>query len=175
MKKVIIIVAIVLIGIFLLYNVGFEIGNTKIGKQLDEIELNSKFDLKNSPFSKEYLANKDVIVVNLWASWCKPCIEELPTFSKLAVSFPTVEFVYLSIDKDEKDLAAAIKKHSVPNDITLKNAEYRKAIRNFLEGRDTNSLIRTDLVPVTYVIQDGKVVFKETGTIDFDDFSKKLK
>lgn len=174
MKKIIVIVSVVLIGIFLLYNVGFEIGNTKFGKQTDEIEVGSKFDLKNSQFSKDYLSNNSVIVVNLWASWCKPCIEEFPIFSKLSNDYPNVQFSYLSIDKDKIDLIDAIKKHSVKNDITLKNSQYRKAIRNFLEGRDLNSMIRTDIVPVTYVIKNGKVVFKETGSINYDDFFKKL-
>lgn len=47
-------------------------------------------------------------VVNLWASWCAPCREELPVFAKLEKLEKDVEFFYVSGD-EEKDLAEAIK------------------------------------------------------------------
>jgi len=48
------------------------------------------------------------------------------------------------------------------------------AIRNFLENRDPKSLIQTEIVPVTYIIKNGKVIYKENGTIDYQEFSRKL-
>lgn len=37
-------------------------------------------------------------VVNFWATWCKPCIKELPYFTKAAEEFPAVEFIFISLD-----------------------------------------------------------------------------
>ncbi len=49
-----------------------------------------------------------VKVVNLWASWCAPCIKELADFAKAEPKLKDVEFFYVSGD-DEKDAAAAEK------------------------------------------------------------------
>jgi thiol-disulfide isomerase/thioredoxin len=44
-----------------------------------------------------------VVVLNLWATWCAPCVIEMPTLAKLAESYQgkPVEVVAVSIDKAE--------------------------------------------------------------------------
>jgi len=44
-----------------------------------------------------------VVVVNLWATWCAPCILEMPTLAKLAASGKDRDLVVLavSIDRDK--------------------------------------------------------------------------
>ncbi|MDF2933863.1 MAG: TlpA family protein disulfide reductase [Chryseobacterium sp.] len=173
-KKVLIIISVIFILLFIVYNVGFQFGNITIGKQFDDIERNNKFDIENSKFSKDYLLSDNITVINLWASWCKPCIEEMPIFIKMKKDFPTVKFATLSIDKDEKKLTSSIKDHHINDDITLENSEYRKVIRNFLENRELKSLIKNEIVPVTYIIKNKKVVYKLTGAIDYDELRNKL-
>jgi len=41
------------------------------------------------------------MVVNLWATWCAPCVEELPNFEKASKQYPNVQLVYLSLDLEE--------------------------------------------------------------------------
>lgn len=38
------------------------------------------------------------VVINLWATWCGPCIKEMPYFIKQAQQFPQVKFIFLSLD-----------------------------------------------------------------------------
>src|SRR4051812_965351 len=45
-------------------------------------------------------------VVNLWASWCAPCREELPNFAKAEKNSKDVEFFYVSGDEDKDEAAA---------------------------------------------------------------------
>lgn len=174
MKKFLIALSVIIVLILIIYNVGFQFGDVTIGKQYDSIESESKYDMENSEFSKKYLQDGDVSVINLWASWCRPCIEEMPVFIKLKNNFPAVKFATISIDKDEKKLSQSIRKFHLTNDITLENSEYRRAIRNFLDNRELKSLIRTEVVPVTYIIKNRKVIYKTTGTIDYDTFSVQL-
>jgi thiol-disulfide isomerase/thioredoxin len=54
-----------------------------------------------------------VKVINFWASWCKPCIEELPHFDKVQEKLKDLKysFVYVSLDfEDKKERAAQILK-----------------------------------------------------------------
>ncbi len=39
-------------------------------------------------------------VINLWATWCKPCVEELPSFVKAEESpdYKNTEFIFVSVD-----------------------------------------------------------------------------
>ena len=53
----------------------------------------------------------NIIVVNLWATWCPPCVREMPSLGKLANFYKDkkLKVVAISIDKPEKT-DAAIKK-----------------------------------------------------------------
>lgn len=63
----------------------------------------------------EDLTTGQVTVVNFWATWCPPCREELPEFSKLATQFPgkPVSFYSVCIDQ-EKDLIASVVNETQP-------------------------------------------------------------
>jgi thiol-disulfide isomerase/thioredoxin len=37
-------------------------------------------------------------VVNFWATWCKPCIAEMPHFVRYAEENPDVQFTFISLD-----------------------------------------------------------------------------
>lgn len=44
-----------------------------------------------------------VLVVNYWASWCAPCVEEMPAFSRLQQQYATkgVQFIGIGVDEVE--------------------------------------------------------------------------
>ncbi|MFZ4712881.1 MAG: TlpA family protein disulfide reductase [Bacteriovoracaceae bacterium] len=52
---------------------------------------------------------KPIIILNFWASWCSPCLKELPALKKLAETFPETLHV-ITINTDEDDQAKAIQK-----------------------------------------------------------------
>jgi thiol-disulfide isomerase/thioredoxin len=41
-----------------------------------------------------------VLVVNFWASWCPPCVEEMPTLDKLQAEFKTQNVLFVGIGID---------------------------------------------------------------------------
>ena len=52
----------------------------------------------------------NVVVMNLWATWCAPCKKEMPTLAKLAAAYQAqpVKVLAVSVDKDDDlDLARA--------------------------------------------------------------------
>ena len=42
------------------------------------------------------------LVVNFWATWCAPCVEEMPALNEMAQSMPDVQFVGIGIDTVDK-------------------------------------------------------------------------
>jgi thiol-disulfide isomerase/thioredoxin len=57
-----------------------------------------------------------VVVVNLWATWCAPCVIEMPTLAELAAAYEGRKVVVMPIsldgDKDEAKARAFIAKHA---------------------------------------------------------------
>ncbi|MBI2394143.1 MAG: TlpA family protein disulfide reductase [Deltaproteobacteria bacterium] len=53
--------------------------------------------------------------INVWATWCKPCVEEMPRLQKwqadLSRDGRKVKLLFLSIDENEQDVAAFRAKH----------------------------------------------------------------
>jgi thiol-disulfide isomerase/thioredoxin len=48
--------------------------------------------------------NDTIYVVNFWATWCKPCVKELPAFEQLGIAYKDkkVKVILVSLDFPEK-------------------------------------------------------------------------
>jgi thiol-disulfide isomerase/thioredoxin len=46
--------------------------------------------------------NEKIKVINFWATWCAPCVEELPYFEKLNQKYDQVEVTLVSLDFPNK-------------------------------------------------------------------------
>ena len=101
-----------------------------------------------------------VVVVNFWATWCPPCVAEMPSLDRLqrALSRDGLVVLGVSVDEDEAVLAAFIEKR----DLTLK-------ILRDPGGVVASGAYRTTGYPQTFVI-DAAGLIKETyvGPADWD-------
>ncbi len=101
-----------------------------------------------------------LLVLNFWATWCAPCIQELPSLDQFAKHYngKGVTVLAVSVDRNEKryrDLLSRVKPA-------------------FLTARDPEGNLPanygTYMYPETYVIdQSGKVVYKEANARDWMD------
>ncbi len=169
MKKVLIYSLLVIcIIIFLLTQFGVQIGDVRLGKQID-LKIPQKTNFESSDFYKNYYSTDKLICLNTWATWCGPCVEEMPNLNKLKLSFSdtSILFLSLSIDDDSVKLNKFLNEKKFDfTDITLKNLEYRDAILNTLEGNKIDDYIPMKSVPNTYIIKHKIIIQKLEGEVD---------
>ncbi len=53
--------------------------------------------------------NDTLYIVNFWATWCKPCVEELPSFEKAAQSFSKQPVKIILVSQDAKARTQQVK------------------------------------------------------------------
>ena len=97
-----------------------------------------------------------ILVLNFWASWCPPCVEETPSMSRFASEYAGKGVVVLgvSVDKDEKAYRAFLQKFR-PEFLTARELQ-------------THEDYGTFMYPETYIIDsNGKVLRKFAEEVDW--------
>ena len=96
------------------------------------------------------------ILINFWATWCPPCIAEMPSMQALYDDYEDkVVFLFITNDED-----AAISKF-------LSKHEYTFPI--YREGSEAPKLLHTNSLPTTYLINEtGEIVIDKTGAADWN-------
>jgi thiol-disulfide isomerase/thioredoxin len=101
----------------------------------------------------------EIVIVNFWASWCTPCLEEFPSLVKLAAKYPKDKVLILGINSDEDEQLKAIKrikkKYKINFDIVLDRS-----------GRHTKDFM-ISAIPVSIIFHKGKVIEVSQGAKDF--------
>ena len=100
-----------------------------------------------------------VVLLNIWATWCPSCVEEMPSMEKLHIELKDEGFEILAVSIDELGAEAVLpfmKKHKL-NFPALTNT--KGAIK---------SLYQTTGVPESFIIdKDGIIVEKVIGSRDW--------
>lgn len=98
------------------------------------------------------------VLLNLWATWCGPCVAELPALARLSVYAPGLRVLAINMDKGQVDASAFLKSHNA------------KALGVY---RDSDVVMLRSFkaygLPMTVLIDpDGKIVAKAEGPADWD-------
>ncbi|MGB6024917.1 MAG: TlpA disulfide reductase family protein [Candidatus Sulfotelmatobacter sp.] len=101
-----------------------------------------------------------VVVLNFWATWCPPCIEEMPSLVQMQERLKPkgVTVLAVSVDVDGNSYRRFLRDHNV-NLLSVRDADQK-----------SNELYGTFKFPETYVIdRKGIVRRKFIGAVDWTD------
>jgi thiol-disulfide isomerase/thioredoxin len=97
-----------------------------------------------------------VVLLNFWASWCAPCVEELPSLLELHHDLPNLAILAVSIDDDPSAYSTFIARRHVDL-ITVRDPSQKAA-----------QLFHTEMWPETYLIdRNGIIRRKFVGAQDW--------
>ena len=130
-----------------------------------EVKLENRIQLSSYQWELQTLdgvevdlahSEEKVVVINFWATWCPPCVAEMPALQNLYDQFgDTVEFYFVS--SEEPDV--------------LKRFLHKKGytIPVFVEKQTPPKQLQSRTLPTTFIIsKSGEIVIHETGAADWD-------
>lgn len=132
--------------------------NTDIPESPEDVDYN--FQLKDLQGNEVNLADfKDkVIFMNIWATWCPPCIAEMPNIQSLydKVNNDEVVFIMLSMDNEVSKVQRYIDKKGFTFPV-------------YMAASKVPDVFRAPSIPTTLVISPkGKIISKRVGMANYD-------
>ena len=129
----------------------------------DPIKL-EKINFKNS--NNEIINLSDfknsLIIINFWATWCAPCIEEMPSLNKLQsnLSFKNLQIIPINVGRDSVEKSKNFYKKLKINNLEIyfdKDVEL------------ANKLLLRGLPTTIFVNKKGEEFARIIGFVNFDD------
>ncbi|WP_036383246.1 TlpA disulfide reductase family protein [Muricauda sp. MAR_2010_75] len=136
-----------------------------IATSADVVEVDEQNTLKNYHWNlvtaegkrMDFQSKKgEVVLVNFWATWCPPCIAELPSLVDLHEDYgDKVAFAFVA--SDERDKVSTF----------LEKKGYHLPV--YFETSRTPDELISKSIPATYVIsKSGKIVVDEKGAVNWN-------
>jgi len=117
--------------------------------------------------------SKKLRLINVWATWCAPCVAEYPSLVTLQRMFGARSFEFISLSADKPENA----------DKTLEFLKTKHSpIKNYLyDGTDNYKLVEAvdpawnGALPYTMLVEPGgKIVYRSAGTVDLLELKKAI-
>ncbi len=121
-------------------------------------------DLEGKKFALNGFKDK-LVMIDIWATWCEPCIRSLPMIKALQERYnkpeSAIRIVSVSVDQKKSDVESFIKRHSLEGFTTLIDPEQKI-------GDDAP----LDVVPSVFILDGkGNLVGFVRGFVDWSDES----
>jgi thiol-disulfide isomerase/thioredoxin len=131
-----------------------------------QLTTHSFNDLNGKPQSMADWKGKP-IVVNFWATWCAPCVKEMPELSSLQKRFPGAHFVGIGVDSVQ-NIKQFTSKVPVAYPLWVRGSDTIELMRNLGNGPGG--------LPFTVILDgDGSVAANSLGPVKSADVAQTLK
>ena len=112
-----------------------------------------------------------VVVINFWATWCPPCVKEIPDFIELQKKYKKDGLVFAGVSVDQKPdpVKDFVKTNKVNYLMMMSNDKIWDRFQKLVSEKKRNS------VPVTFIVdRKGKIRGKHVGAVDRKTLEKEL-
>ncbi len=142
--------------------------NEIFGGRLNKTSWSKGFESFKVKHKEKYgfKLKKKFYFVNIWATWCIPCVKEIPVLDSLAGTFTKdIGFVFVS-DQTDKVITNCLKN----NKIKIKNFELLNDMNDFVSGIYNKKRIKEKTYPINLIIDSiGVVYYYSNGTLEKKD------
>lgn len=111
-----------------------------------------------------------VVLVNIWATWCPPCVREMPALDRLEADFGGKDFHVIPISIDEEGASVVVpffKNHGLTSLPIYLDPQQRAVHFNSEEEREDTLPIYG--LPISFFVdRDGKLLGYLAGAVDWD-------
>ncbi len=132
--------------------------NNAAQEQAAEADILTSIKLTNlngEPIDLKQYSGK-TIFLNFWATWCRPCIEEMPSIARAKNEFQENDIIFLFASDEASKRIVSFK-------------EKNKFDLNFVKVTNLEDL-NIQVLPTTYIInKNGKIKFSESGFRKWND------
>lgn len=99
-----------------------------------------------------------ILFVNFWATWCAPCVEEMPSIAALTDTLDSeVEFLLISIDESARDVRRFLRKHAWSVPVYMPG--WAPGASTFTAG----------IVPATFIVnRKGEIAYQHHGAANWN-------
>lgn len=131
-------------------------------------QIPTALDFELATFDGEKIRLSDLrgkwVLVNFWATWCEPCVAELPVFQQIAQRYPdTLVVLAVNMRETTEDIAAFLAEHPLaltilvqPDDATLANYQ-------------------VVALPQTLILSpQGEIVWRQFGAVELTTFAAEI-
>ncbi len=103
-----------------------------------------------------------VIILNLWATWCGPCLKEMPALNRIQKDFKDRNVIVLAISDETKEEI-------------INYLEKNKFTINFGTTNDSNYFREDSVRPTTFIIdRDGIICEVFVGEMNYEKLSRAI-
>ncbi|EQC43415.1 TlpA disulfide reductase family protein [Bacteriovorax sp. Seq25_V] len=171
--NIVVVLSVILLGVFVIpqYDSLFAKKSENISKQFKHYEsMLSTLEFKKDDGTKieNSELQKGFVIVNFWASWCQPCLEEFPSLVSLRTKYDNSKLKIIAINSDEPGDIASVKKTK---------DKYKLNFDIVLDSKGTlTDKYMVSSIPVSIIYHNGKVIEVSKGSKDFlaEEFLEKL-
>ena len=130
-------------------------------------------DLEGNTVTETVFAESELTMVNVWATYCNPCLSEMPELGELAEEYRSDEFQIIGIVSDVQEESEAEAVEYAAMLVEQTGAAYPHLLLN--ESLFRSMLSGVSAVPTTFFVNEkGEVLDTVVGAMDKDSWKEKI-